>query len=30
VRRHALRGYSVWLIGMEDPATWRIVGPVRR
>jgi spore germination protein YaaH len=30
VRRHGLRGYSVWLIGMEDPATWRVVGPVSR
>jgi len=30
VRRHKLRGYSVWLIGSEDPATWAIVGPVAR
>lgn len=30
VRRHQLRGYSVWLLGMEDPATWTIVGPVAR
>ena len=30
VRRHGLRGYSVWLIGMEDPATWGGVGGVRR
>jgi spore germination protein YaaH len=30
VRRHGLRGYSVWLIGMEDPATWQGLGPVRR
>ena len=29
VQRHRLRGYSVWLIGMEDPATWAVVGPVR-
>ena len=29
VQRHKLRGYSVWLIGMEDPATWSIVGAVR-
>ena len=27
VHRHGLRGYSVWLIGMEDPATWRVVAP---
>jgi spore germination protein len=30
VRRHGLRGYSVWLIGMEDPATWRVLGPASR
>jgi spore germination protein YaaH len=30
VRRHGLRGYSVWLLGSEDPRTWEIVGPVRR
>ena len=30
VRRHRLRGYSVWLIGLEDPRTWSIVGPVAR
>ena len=29
VHQYKLRGYSVWLIGMEDPATWKIVGPVR-
>lgn len=29
VRRHRLRGYSVWLLGSEDPRTWDIVGPVR-
>ncbi|MBY0491710.1 MAG: hypothetical protein K2R93_17860 [Gemmatimonadaceae bacterium] len=23
VRRFGLRGYSVWLLGLEDPATWR-------
>lgn len=22
VRKHKLRGYSVWLLGLEDPATW--------
>ena len=30
VRAHRLRGYSVWLLGLEDPRTWEIVGPVRR
>lgn len=30
VRAHGLRGYSVWLLGAEDPRTWEIVGPVRR
>lgn len=30
VRQHRLRGYSVWLMGLEDPRTWEIVGPVRR
>ena len=30
VRRYRLRGYSVWLIGLEDPRTWSIVGDVRR
>jgi spore germination protein YaaH len=29
VKQHRLRGYSVWLLGLEDPATWRVVGPVR-
>ena len=29
VDQYKLRGYSVWLIGMEDPAIWKIVGPVR-
>lgn len=29
VRRHGLRGYSVWLLGMEDPRTWEIVPPRR-
>lgn len=23
VRKHKLRGYSVWLLGLEDPATWK-------
>jgi spore germination protein YaaH len=30
VRQHGLRGYSVWLLGLEDPRTWEIVGPVHR
>ena len=30
VSQHGLRGYSVWLIGDEDPRTWEIVGAVRR
>jgi spore germination protein YaaH len=30
VPRHRLRGYSVWLLGDEDPRTWEIVGPVKR
>jgi spore germination protein YaaH len=30
VRRHGLRGYSVWLLGLEDPRTFEVVGPVRR
>lgn len=29
VRRHGLRGYSVWLLGMEDPRTWAVVPPAR-
>lgn len=28
VRKYKLRGYSVWLLGLEDPATWGVVGPV--
>ena len=23
VKKHKLRGYSVWLLGLEDPATWK-------
>jgi spore germination protein YaaH len=23
VRTHKLRGFSVWLLGHEDPATWK-------
>jgi spore germination protein len=30
VRKYGLRGYSVWLLGLEDPRTWQIVGPVRK
>ena len=30
VRTHRLRGYSVWLLGSEDPRTWTIVGSVAR
>jgi spore germination protein YaaH len=30
VTRHHLRGYSVWLLGDEDPRTWSIVGPVAK
>lgn len=29
VRRHGLRGYSVWVLGHEDPRIWEIVGAVR-
>ncbi len=30
VERHKLRGYSVWLLGLEDPRTWDVVGRRRR
>ena len=30
VRKYGLRGYSVWLLGLEDPRTWSLVGPVTR
>jgi spore germination protein YaaH len=30
VRKYKLRGYSVWLLGLEDPATWGVVGPVSK
>ena len=30
VRRHGLRGYSVWLLGTEDPRIWEKVGPSPR
>lgn len=29
VRQHGLRGYSVWLLGLEDPRTWEVVGARR-
>ena len=29
VRKHGLRGYSVWLLGLEDPRTWEVVPPRR-
>ena len=29
VGQHKLRGYSVWLLGLEDPATWDVVGRAR-
>jgi spore germination protein YaaH len=30
VRRYGLRGYSVWLLGSEDPRTWSALGSVAR
>jgi spore germination protein YaaH len=30
VNKHKLRGYSVWLLGDEDPATWARIGPVAK
>ena len=30
VRQHGLRGYSVWLLGLEDPRTFEVIGPVQR
>ncbi len=30
VKRYKLRGYSVWLLGTEDPATWKILGPIAK
>ena len=30
VRAYGLRGYSVWLLGLEDPRTWDVVSPVTR
>lgn len=26
VRKYKLRGYSVWVLGLEDPATWAAIG----
>ena len=28
VKKHGLRGYSVWLLGTEDPRVWGVVGRV--
>ncbi len=30
VRKHGFRGYSVWLLGTEDPKVWDLVEKVRR
>jgi spore germination protein YaaH len=30
VDKYKLRGYSVWLLGLEDPATWKGVGVVAK
>lgn len=30
VPRYRLRGYSVWVLGMEDPKVWEIVGSVAK
>jgi spore germination protein YaaH len=30
VRKYGLRGYSVWLLGLEDPRTWEVAGPVSK
>ncbi|MHB8839356.1 MAG: glycosyl hydrolase family 18 protein [Gemmatimonadaceae bacterium] len=30
VQQHGFRGYSVWLLGTEDPKVWDVVGQVRR
>jgi len=30
VDKYKLRGYSVWLLGLEDPATWTGVGAVAK
>ncbi|MBI2407433.1 MAG: hypothetical protein HYV19_03930 [Gemmatimonadetes bacterium] len=30
VQKHRLRGYSVWLLGTEDPKVWSVVGKVAR
>ena len=27
VRKYKLRGYSVWVLGMEDPGVWSVVAP---
>lgn len=30
VRQYGLRGYSVWVLGTEDPKVWSVVGKVAR
>ena len=30
VTQYKLRGYSVWLLGLEDPAVWRLRHPVTK
>ena len=30
VKMHGLRGYSVWLLGAEDPRVWKKVGAAKR
>jgi spore germination protein YaaH len=29
VRRYNLRGYSVWVLGTEDPAVWADLAKIR-
>ena len=30
VERYGLRGYSVWVLGTEDPKVWSVVGKVAK
>ncbi|MBM3908814.1 MAG: hypothetical protein FJ363_12170 [Gemmatimonadetes bacterium] len=30
VKHFGFRGYSVWVLGLEDPATWNVVGKVAK
>ncbi|MHB0962735.1 MAG: glycosyl hydrolase family 18 protein [Gemmatimonadaceae bacterium] len=30
VKKHGLRGYSVWVLGTEDPKVWSVVGKVAK